>query len=102
MTVFDTAIDVLFTDPNLSIPVTYTPIAGGPVDVQAIKTSTEDRTGLFDGGHVVRKQKLNIRVSDVATVAAGDSVTIGVDWYTVANPQIKDDNQLIWSMELIE
>ena len=102
MTIFDTAIDTLFSDVNLAVSATYSPAVGAPVAVQAIKTSTEDRTGLFDGGHVVRKQKLNIRVSEVATVASGDQVTIGAVTYSITNPQIKDDNQLIWSMELLE
>jgi hypothetical protein len=103
MTVFDTAIDTLFNDDNLAVDAIYTPDGGGaPVSVRTIKTIEDDLTDVFSGRQVVKKIKADIRVSEVATVAAGGELLIGSTTYKVTNPQIKDSDQLIWSMELLE
>ena len=102
MTIFDTAIDTLFANDDLAVDATYTPVAGGPVSVRVVKTIEDEQTFQFTGGQVARKIKADIKVSDVAVIAAGDSLLIGAVTYTITNPQIKDVDQLIWSMELIE
>jgi len=102
VTIFDTAIDTLFADANLAIDATYTPVAGAPVGVRVIKTIEDDPMDVFAGRQVVKKIKADIRVSEVATVAAGASLLIGVTTYKVTNPQIKDGDQLVWSMELLD
>lgn len=102
MTIFDTAIDTLFADDNLAVDAIYTPAAGGPVSVRAIKTIEDDPTDVFSGRQVVKKIKADIRVSEVTVVATGDSLLIGSTTYSITNPQIKDVDQLVWSMELIE
>jgi len=102
MTVFNTAIDTLFFDDNLAIDAIYTPSAGSPVSVRTIKTIEDDPTDVFAGRQVVKKIKADIRCSEIATVAAGDKLLIELTTYTVTNPQIKDNDQLVWSMELLE
>lgn len=102
MTVFDTAIDTLFTNSDLAVDATYSPAAGGSSSVRVIVSHIEEPTDVFNAGAVVLKSIADIRVSDVALPVQGDGLAIGSDTYTITNPQKKDANQLIWTMELIE
>ena len=102
MTVFDTAIDLLFGDINLALDGTYTPDGGSAASVRVILSIEDDPTDVFNARKVVRKISADIRTSQLAASAAGDVLVIGSDTYTVANPQKNDADQLVWTMDLIE
>jgi len=102
VTIFDTSINTLFADDNLAVDAIYTPIVGAPVSVRCIRTIEDEQTFQFSGGQVVNKIKADVRVSDVTTISAGDSLTIGSTTYKITNPQMRDIGQLIWSMELLD
>lgn len=102
MTVFDTAIDSLFDDDNLAVAGTYTPRSGLAVSVRVMLSDIEEPTDVFSAGKVVNKIKADIRTSELSRCEADDSLVIGSDVYTVANPQRKDISKLIWVMELID
>ena len=102
MTAFSDSIDTLFTDPNLSVAATYTPLVGDASTVRAVVRKPDDVDPIFQTGAVVPKYLADVRVSDLATPVEGDSITIpvGGTTYKVARPARTDPDQLIWTLSL--
>jgi hypothetical protein len=83
MTVFDTAIDTIFTDENIAVDATYTPVDFFPVSVKAILEHDVDLMSIGDASVTDRQIVIGIRKSEVSAPGRGDTVQIGASTYTV-------------------
>lgn len=100
MTVFSAAINTLFDDPNIGIDATY--YAGGEGAGVAVRIvwRAPDQVADFGGGRfVARGRMLEVRVSDVAMLSAGDTVTVAGQEYVISGEPLIDDNGLLWRAE---
>ncbi|MFO1152756.1 MAG: hypothetical protein U1E42_03680 [Rhodospirillales bacterium] len=100
MNAFPAAIELLFNDPNLGTNAVYR--AGGAepgVPVRAI-VRRPDRIGSFGETRIVAETLvIDVRVSEVAAPAEGDTFQIGGETFVVQGEPISDAERLIWSIE---
>ncbi len=101
MTIFAAAIDALFADPNLAIDTVYR--VGGAdaeVPVRAI-VRQPDRIGEFGETRVVAETvMIDIRVSEVAAPAEGDTIQVNGTVYVIQGEPIRDAERLVWTIEV--
>ncbi len=94
------AIDALFADPNLANDATYR--AGGVdpgIPVRVI-LRRPDRVGEFGKTRIVTETLLiDIRVSEVATPAHGDTIELDGTVYVIQGEPIRDGERLVWTIE---
>lgn len=102
MTVFSSAIDVIFADDNMAVSGTLTPATGAASSVRVLLSRPEEAEPIFGVGAIVGKYKAEIRTSQLAALVEGDTLTIGATNYTVENPLVGDADRLLWFMELGE
>jgi hypothetical protein len=100
MSVFAAAIDALFADPNLALDAVYR--AGGvdpAVPVRAI-LRRPDRIGEFGETRiVVGSVMIDVRVSEVASPAEGDTIQAENTVYIIQGQPIGDAERLVWTLE---
>jgi hypothetical protein len=100
MTVFASAIDVLFADPNLGRDATYRAAGADPGVPVRVILRRPDRVGEFGETRIVTETLLiDVRVSDVATPADGDAFDIGGETFVVQGEPIRDGERLVWTIE---
>lgn len=98
MTAFDAAIDTLFGDPNHALDGSYTPSGGSAGDVRIILGSW-DATGDAAGVTVRQAGKRGqVRQSEVAVAAKGDTVTVAGTTYQVQSARL--DEAGVWQLGL--
>ena len=102
MTVFNQAIDTLFTDANMAVDGDYTKNDGEVISVRVVMSREEEGAGLFSTGAVIGSLVAEIRTSELQGAAEGDVLTIGDDSYTVASVERRDSGRYIWSLSLTE
>jgi hypothetical protein len=93
LTIFDTAADTLFSDDNLAVDATYTPVVGSPVSVKAILEHDVDLMSVGGSNVTDRQIVIGIRKSEVALPGRNDTVQIGASTYTVDS--IVDDDDIV-------
>ncbi|MBX3516033.1 MAG: hypothetical protein KF815_03730 [Rhodospirillales bacterium] len=100
MSVFAAAIDALFADPNLGVDTVYR--VGGvhpEVPVRAI-VRQPDRIGEFGETRIVAETvMIDVRVSEIAAPAEGDTIEVNGMVYVVQGEPIRDAERLVWSIE---
>jgi hypothetical protein len=101
MNAFTAAIDALFTDPNLSVDAIY--CAGGGeapgTTVRAI-VRQPDRIGNFGGTRIAAATLvIDVRVSEVAAPAEGDTIEMSGTVYVIQGEPIRDAERLVWTIE---
>lgn len=102
MTAFATALAAIFADPNLARAATYKPAAGGEIACRVILQEPDEVWEGAGTGLSVHTRIADVRVSEVATAAKGDTLTIdGTDYTVAAPPRKADDDRLMWRLELV-
>lgn len=102
MSVFSTAIDAIFTDPNMAVDAVWKSRKVAPgVACRLIRKRPDEMTE-FGGAQIVSSTILaDVRVSEVADPKPGDRIEIGADWFDIQGKPRRDREQLVWTMELI-
>lgn len=91
MTVFDTALNTLFLDTNLSVAATYTPSGGSGAAVRVIVEHDVELISIGASDVADRRTVIGVRKSDVVTPGKGDTILVGATTYTV-DVIISDDS----------
>jgi hypothetical protein len=100
VTVFTGAIDALFADPNLGADAIYR--AGGAGEAITLRAIIRqpDRVGTFGETRIATETTIfDIRTSDIATPAEGDTIEMHGIVYVIQGEPIRDAERLIWTME---
>jgi hypothetical protein len=99
MTAFQEMIDALFADPAVARTVTYTPVAGSAQTIRAVIKSPDRVIDVRDIAIHTPTVVVDVRVSDVATPQAGDTLTIGTLTYVVQGEPVRDAENLVWTLD---
>lgn len=78
---------------------TFTPAGGAAQAITVVASRPDIESDLAQLGTKAPSTIVDIQVADVATVAAGDALTLGGQNFTVINPR-RDDERLIWRCPL--
>lgn len=100
MTAFTLANDLLFSDPNLSVPALWKSGGDGAgVPVQVILRAPDEEVRWNEARLVVGVVWVEVRMSDVPQLEKGDTFTIGSRVLTVLGEPRSDDLNLTWRAE---
>ena len=100
MTVFAAAIDTLFFDANLAGDAVYR--AGGADPGIAVKVIVRrpDRIGDFGDTRIASQtMTLDIRVSEIAQPAEGDTLDVDGLTYIIQGEPLRDAERFVWTIE---
>jgi len=100
MTAFAIATDILFTDPHLSLEAVYRAGgAGAGQPVRVIRRAPDRLANFGEGRFVTESVLLDLRISDVAELAEGDTLEIEGVFYEIRSKPLRDSERLIWAAE---
>ena len=101
MDAFAAAVDDLFADPNLAVDILYRPGGvGDGVAVRAMRRAPDDEITLAETRLVTPTSMFEVRVSEVAAPADGDTITLGSAVFVIqGTPRRRDPLQLIWALD---
>jgi hypothetical protein len=97
---FAAAVDAIFRDANVAEDAIWR--AGGAGDGTAIRVirKTPDEVAGFGGSRAVMATVLvDVRASEIASPAAGDTVEIGGDLFAIIGTPVRDSLGLVWTCE---
>ncbi|QLH38098.1 MAG: hypothetical protein HWD60_02680 [Defluviicoccus sp.] len=100
MSVFEVAVDALFTDPHLAVAGLYRPGGTDPgIEVRVIHRQP-DRVGAFGQTRLVAETAVfDLRVSDIAAPVAGDTIEVDGDLFVIQGAPLRDAERLVWTIE---
>ena len=102
MTAYTAALDVLFSDPNLSTPALYQQAGIGVEQAIRLMRRSPDRMAEFGVARLVSDSVvLDVRVSDCPELAAGDRFEIAGEIFVVQGAPQRDRERLVWTAELL-
>ncbi len=98
MGVFDDALAVLATDPNLGVEATYRAAgSGAPLAIRVLRSSPDRVVDAFDTAVLRATDVLTVSIALLAAVEAGDTFAIGADLRTVDSAE-RDAAGVAWRM----
>jgi len=98
--VFASAIDALFTDPNIGREAVYTPDGGAPVPVRVVTRRADEITGFGDARLWSETTRIDLRVAEVANPRPGDRIEIDGDAFLIQGEPVRDRERLVWTVDL--
>jgi hypothetical protein len=97
---FTAAIDALFADPNLGIDAVYRVGGNDPGVPVRVIVRRPDRVGDFGETRIVAETLLiDVRVSDLAAPADGDTIEADGTVYVIQGAPTRDAERLVWTIE---
>jgi hypothetical protein len=100
MTAFATAIDALFADPNLARDALWRAGGADPSLPVRVILRQPDRSSDFGETRIVAETTMfDVRVSDIAVPAAGDTIEVDDTVYVIQGEPARDVERLVWTIE---
>jgi hypothetical protein len=97
---FPGAVDTLFADRNVGEDALWRVGGlGGGVEVRVIRKSPDKIVGFGDSRAVMPSILIDVRVSEIAMPAIGDTVEIGTATFEIIAEPVSDSLNLIWTSE---
>ena len=101
MNAFATAMNVIFTDPNMAEDALWFAGGTGPgVAVRVIRKSPDEITPFGAGRILSDTTLLDARIADLPTPAPGDLIRIGSDDFILQGEPKLDRERLIWTLNM--
>jgi hypothetical protein len=99
-TAFAAAIDALFADPNLGIDAVYRAGGADPGVPVRVILRRPDRIDVFGETRIATETLvIEVRVSDVAAPASGDTIELDGAVYVIQGEPIRNAERLVWTIE---
>jgi hypothetical protein len=100
MTIFIVATDALFADPNIATDAIWRAGGAGAGTAVRVVTRHPDRVvGFGDSRAVLPTLLVDVRRSEVAEPASGDTVEIDGELFEIIAAPIIDSARLVWTCE---
>jgi len=98
--VFASAMDALFADPNIGVEAIYTSDGGAPVLVRAVVRRADAVSEFGDARLWSETTRIDLRVAEVANPRPGDRVEIDGDAFLIQGEPVRDRERLVWTVDL--
>ena len=99
MNAFATAMNAIFTDPNMAVGAIWFASGTGPgIAVRIIRKSPDEITPFGAGRILSETTQLDVRVADVPNPASGDLIRIGAEDILIQGEPKLDRERLIWTL----
>lgn len=100
---FGAAIDAIFRDSNVAEDALWRADgAGGGVAVRVVRKSPDEVVGFGNSRAVLPTVLVDVRASEVASPASGDTVEIAGDLFDIIGTPTRDSLGLLWTCEATE
>jgi hypothetical protein len=99
MSVFSSALDGLFGDPNIARTATYAPADGDPFPVRVVARRADAVTAFGDARLWSESTRFDLRVSEVAELRPGDRLVLDGDIFVVQGEPVRDRERLVWTID---
>src|SRR5512134_3667098 len=97
---FAAAIDALFADPNLGVNAIYRAAGADPGTMIRAIIRQPDRIGTYGETRIASKTTIiDIRTSELAAPAEGDSIEMDGTIYVIQGEPIRDAERFVWTLE---
>lgn len=101
MTALEFAVEMAFTDPNISQPAWYRDQAGQYREVRVI-VRRPDETVAFGAGRLIAETMIaDVRACEITEPLAGETIQIGAERFVVQGAPRRESARLVWRMELV-
>jgi hypothetical protein len=102
VTIASDALDILFAaSSKISVAGIYTPDGGSPTPCQVILKMADEPYGAgYGAGAMMPSRIAEVRVSEIAVAAEGDTITIDGAVYPIRSTSQPDPDRLLWRLEL--
>ena len=99
MNAFATAMNMIFTDPNMAVDAIWFAGGAGPgIAVRVIRKSPDEVTSFGAGRILSETTMLDARIVDMPTPAPGDMIRIGPEDFILQGEPKLDRERLIWTL----
>ena len=99
MNAFATAMNMIFTDPNMAMDAIWFTGGTGPgVAIRVIRKSPDEITPFGAGRIQSETTQIDARVADMPTPASGDLIRIGQEDFILQGEPKLDRERLIWTL----
>ena len=99
MDAFATAVDLLFSDPNLARDAWHRDSEGVFTGIRIIPRA-EDVTRGFGGGQLWSESfRFDVRVSELPSPRPDEQILYGEETYLIQGEPLRDRDRLIWTIE---
>ena len=98
--VFASAMDALFADPNIGVEAIYTSDGGAPVLVRAVVRRPDEVTNFGDARLWSETTRIDLRVAEVPSPRPGDRIEIDGDAFLIQGEPVRDRERLVWTVDL--
>lgn len=101
MTVFAAAMDRIYANPSMAEAAVWISATTSEERPIRIIRRAPDRITEFGAGRIVSDTTMvDARISDLPDPRAGDLIVIGAESFTIQGEPIRDQERLIWTLDL--
>ena len=98
--VFASAMDVLFADPNIGVEAVYIADGGAPLLVRAVARRADAVSDFGDARLWSETTRIDLRVTEVPAPRPGDRIEIDGDAFLIQGEPVRDRERLVWTVDL--
>jgi hypothetical protein len=98
--VFGTAIDHLFADPNLARDAIYEPADGASFPVRVIARRPDALTDFGDAKLWSATAMFDVGVAEVSNPRPGDRLILDGESFVIQGEPVRDRERLVWTLEV--
>ena len=98
--IFASAIDNLFADPNIARDATYIADGGAPVLVRVVTRRADEVTGFGDARLWSETTRIDLRAAEVLNPRPGDRIELEGEAFIIQGEPMRDRERLIWTVDL--
>ena len=100
MSVIDTAVATLFSDPNMATDATFMPQTGANVGLRVIVRAPDAYQKIGSSVIETPTTTLEVKVADCPSILPGDRFLIGQNTFVVQGEPRRDELLLTWQVDL--
>ncbi len=97
---FASAMEILFTDPNIGREAVYTSDGGAPLLVRIVSRQADAISDFGDAQFWSETTRIDLRVAEVPAPRPGDRLEMGGDAFLVQGEPVRDRERLVWTVDL--
>ena len=97
---FASAIEILFTDPNIGREAVYTSDGGAPSLVRIVSRQADAISDFGDARLWSETTRIDLRVAEVPAPRPGDRLEMDGDAVLIQGEPVRDRERLVWTVDL--
>lgn len=97
---FASAIEILFTDPNIGREAVYTSDGGSPLLVRIVSRQADAISDFGDARLWSETTRIDLRVAEVPAPRPGDRLEIDGEAFLIQGEPVRDRERLVWTVDL--